>query len=80
METRTTILGHIQRGGTPTVMDRVIASQMGSKAVELLREGIGNRVIGVKDNKIYDIDIIEGLDMKPTVRTDLIDLAKILSI
>ena len=61
-------------------MDRVIASQMGSKAVELLREGIGNRVIGVKDNKIYDVDIIEGLDMKPVVRTDLIDLAKILSI
>ncbi len=80
METRTTTLGHIQRGGCPTVTDRVLASQMGEKAVELLKDGIGNRVIGVKDNKIYDIDIIEGLSIERTVREDLVKLAKILSI
>lgn len=80
METRITTLGHIQRGGTPTITDRVIASQMGAKAVELLKEGIGNRVIGIKDNKVYDIDIFEGLSIERTVRTDLYDLAKILSI
>ena len=80
IETRETILGYIQRGGNPTVMDRVIASQMGSRAVELLQQGIGNRIIGVNNNKIYDIDIIEGLEMSAPVRQDLIYLSKVLSI
>lgn len=80
IETRSTILGYIQRGGNPTAMDRVTASQMGSRAVELLMDGIGNRIIGIRDNKVYDIDIIEGLDMKNAPRQDLIDLSKVLSI
>lgn len=80
IETRTTTLGYVQRGGSPTVVDRVYASQMGSYAVELLKEGIGNRVIGVQKNKVFDIDIYEGLDMPHTVREDLIELSKILSI
>lgn len=80
IETRTTTLGYLQRGGSPTCMDRVYASQMGSRAVELLRTGVGNRIVGLKDNKVYDIDIYEGLEMQYQVRQDLIDLAKVLSI
>lgn len=80
IETRTTILGYLQRGGSPTVNDRVIASQMGFRAVELLRSGVGNRIIGMKNNKIFDIDIVEGLDMKPKVPKELIKLAKMLSV
>lgn len=57
IESRATILGHVQRGGSPTVRDRVVASQMGYYAVELLEKGIGNRVVGMKDNKIVDFDI-----------------------
>ncbi len=81
VESRLTTLGYLQRGGSPTVRDRYIASQMGAKAVELLRAGVTNRIIGIKDNKIYDIDIVEGLEMKrKDISHDLIQLAKTLSI
>lgn len=80
METRATILGHIQRGGIPTMRDRVIASQMGAKAVELLLEGKSNRIVRMKRGEISDIDIEEGLAMKKDLPKDLIDLANILSI
>ena len=59
-----TVLGHIQRGGTPTARDRIIASQMGYYAVELLEQGIGNRVVIQKDGKITDYDILEALTMQ----------------
>lgn len=71
VETRATILGHVQRGGSPTVRDRVIATQMGFHAVELLEKGIGNRVVGMKDNKIYDVDIQEALSMKKPFEDEL---------
>ncbi len=64
IESRATILGHVQRGGSPTVRDRVMASEMGYYAVELLEKGIGNRVVGVKDGKVYDVDIQDALSMK----------------
>lgn len=64
IESRCTILGHVQRGGSPTVRDRVVASEMGYYAVELLSNGIGNRVVGMKDGKVYDVDIQEALSMK----------------
>jgi 6-phosphofructokinase 1 len=64
IESRATILGHVQRGGAPTVHDRVVATEMGYRAVELLEQGIGNRIIGVKNGQVYDIDIQEGLAMK----------------
>jgi len=80
IETRATILGHIQRGGSPTVMDRVIASQMGAKAVMLLKQGIGNRVIAMKNNKIVDYDIVEALNMTKEIDEDMVHLAKILSV
>lgn len=80
VETRTTKLGHVQRGGSPSVKDRVVSSQLGSRAVELLKEGIGNRIVAVKNDKIYDIDIVEALNMKNNVRQDMLDLSKVLSI
>lgn len=64
IEARSTILGHVQRGGSPTLRDRVIATEMGYHAVELLEQGIGNRIVGMKGGKIYDIDLHEGLSMK----------------
>ena len=64
IESRATVLGHVQRGGSPTVRDRVVASEMGYYAVELLEQGIGNRVVGIQDNKIVDFDIQEALSMK----------------
>lgn len=63
IESRATILGHVQRGGSPTVRDRVMATEMGYYAVELLEKGIGNRVVGIEENKIVDYDIYEGLKM-----------------
>lgn len=63
IETRATILGHVQRGGNPTLRDRVEATRMGYYAVELLEQGIGNRVVGVKENKLVDYDIQEALSM-----------------
>lgn len=64
IETRATILGHIQRGGNPTCKDRVYASAMGTKAVELLCEGATNRVVGYTDGEFVDYDIQEALAMK----------------
>lgn len=68
IEARTTILGHVQRGGAPTVRDRVVASQMAYYAVELLSQGIGNRVVGMQNSKIVDFDIQEALSMKKPFR------------
>lgn len=64
IETRATILGHVQRGGSPTLRDRVVASEMGFRAVELLEKNLGNRVVAMKDGKIIDLDINEALDMQ----------------
>ncbi len=61
--TRATVLGHVQRGGSPTVRDRVMASEMGYEAVRLLKEGLGNRVIAYRGNKIVNYDIYEALAM-----------------
>ena len=67
METRATILGHMQRGGSPTCKDRVYASIMGAKAVELLCEGKTNRVVGYKHGEYLDFDIDEALSMKKVI-------------
>lgn len=80
MENRVTVLGHIQRGGNPTAFDRLIASQMGAKAVELLMNGATSRVVGVKGNEIIDMDINEALSMKKEFNKNMYQLTKILSI
>lgn len=80
VESRATILGHVQRGGSPTARDRIMASQMGSRAVVLLTQGIGNRVVGIKDNKIVDFDIFEALKMTKTIDMKDYELAHEISI
>ena len=67
LDPRVTILGHIQRGGTPTARDRVMASRMGYQAVKALAEGKTNRVICSRGGKMVDLDIIEGLGMKKSL-------------
>ncbi len=79
-ETRATILGHVQRGGSPTVRDRVLASRMGYNAVELLLEGKSNRVVSIKDDHIVDFDIEEALHMKKPFDFDLYRIAHEISI
>lgn len=80
IETRYTILGYLQRGGSPTVFDRVMASRMGAKAVEALKKGTINRVVCLEGNKLIDVDIDEALEAKKDIDQELIDLSKILSL
>jgi 6-phosphofructokinase 1 len=79
IETRATILGHIQRGGSPSAFDRVLASEMGAHAVELLVQGKTSRVIGTKGGEIIDLDTIEALNFKRTFNEKLFDVARVLS-
>lgn len=75
VESRATILGHVQRGGSPTIRDRVAASELGYYAVQLLSEGKGNRVVGIQNNKIVDYDIQEALSMKKPFESELYRIA-----
>jgi 6-phosphofructokinase 1 len=79
-DTRVSVLGHIQRGGSPTAFDRVLAARLGARAVELLIEGKGGRAVGLEQNKIVDYDIIEALGRKHTLDMNLARLAQELSI
>ena len=80
VESRATVLGHVQRGGSPTVRDRVMASQMGHYAVQLLMKDIGNRVVAYKKDAIVDYDIYEALNMKKEFDMDLYRIAHEISI
>ncbi len=80
VESRAVILGHVQRGGAPTCKDRVVGSQMGNRAVKLLQQGIGNRVVGMKNEKIFDMDIYEALSMTKTLDRELFDISYEISI
>lgn len=80
VETRATVLGHVQRGGHPTVRDRVTASLMGHKAVELLKAGIGNRVLAINKDEIVDYDIFEALNMKKSLNIEDYKIAHEISI
>lgn len=80
VETRSTVLGHVQRGGSPTVRDRVAASQMGNRAVHLLQKGIGNRVVAMQKDDILDFDIYEALNMKKQIDMELYQVAHEISI
>ena len=77
---RATVLGHVQRGGSPTLRDRVTASRMGYHAVELLRKGIYNRVVATKAESIVDYDISVALSMYKTIDTTLLDIGSTISI
>ena len=76
---RPTCIGHVQRGGSPTMADRMLAAQFGNKAVRLLNEGKGNRAVGIRDNKIIDMDIIEAVSMKKTFNYELYETLQMIS-
>lgn len=80
-DTRVSVLGHMQRGGSPTASDRVLASRLGARAVELLIEGRGGRAVGIVKNELVDYDIIEALETKMhVIDMGMLKLSKELSI
>ena len=79
VETRATILGHMQRGGSPTAKDRVYASTMGALAVDLLCEGKSNRVVGYRHGEFVDFDIDEALAMQKGIDEYQYEIARTLS-
>ena len=80
VESRATVLGHVQRGGSPSCKDRVVGSQMGSYAAHLLLNGIGNRVVAMQKEQILDYDIFEALNMTKSIDLSLYDTAMEISI
>ena len=80
IETRATILGHMQRGGSPTCKDRVYASIMGSMAVDLLLEGKTNRIVGYRHGEYVDFDIEEALGMQKGIPAYQYEISKKLSL
>ncbi|MDD6212410.1 MAG: 6-phosphofructokinase [Clostridiales bacterium] len=76
IETRATILGHMQRGGAPTCKDRVYASIMGAKAVHLLLEGKTRRVVAHQAGEFVDYDILEALAMKKEIHSDFLGVGR----
>lgn len=79
LSVRSTVLGHLQRGGSPSMKDRYLGTSWGVHAVKLLEKGIGNRICGIKDNKIYDMDIVEGCNMKKHFDLELYNMASIVA-
>jgi 6-phosphofructokinase 1 len=79
-DTRVSVLGHIQRGGSPTAFDRVLASRLGARAVELLLSGKGGRAVGIENNKVMDHDFSAILKETHSVDMNLLTLSKELSI
>lgn len=79
IETRATIIGHAQRGGSPTTKDRVYASAMGAMAVDLLEAGASNRIVAHRDGKFVDYDIEEALAMTKDIDQYLFDISLRLS-
>lgn len=80
LETRVTVLGHIQRGGSPTAQDRVLASRLGAKAVELLINGEAGKMVGIEKNVLVSHDIDEALAREHTLDQRMYQLSKELSI
>lgn len=79
-DTRVSVLGHMQRGGSPTATDRVLASRLGALAVELLLEGKGARAVGIRNNQLVDYDINDALDKEHVLDKKFYQLSKELSI
>lgn len=80
VESRAMVLGHVQRGGYPTVKDRVMATRMGNYAVKLLMNNIGNRVVAAQKEEVVDYDIFEALNMKKSIDMNLYNIAHEVSI
>ncbi len=79
LETRVTVLGHIQRGGSPSIADRVLAAKFGHRAVELLMRGKTNRVVGIHRNQIIDLDIHEALAIENVFDEKLLTISEEIS-
>lgn len=79
-DARVTILGHLQRGGSPTAADRILASRLGASAVEALKEGQRNIMVGLKNGEIVYTPFCQALAKTKTVKQSSIDLVKMLSI
>lgn len=75
VDSRATVLGHVQRGGNPTLRDRLRATQMGYEAVKLLYHGIGNRVVAYKGSEVVNYDIEEALQMKKDFDYHMLEIA-----
>ncbi|MFS0574872.1 6-phosphofructokinase [Sporosarcina sp. 179-K 3D1 HS] len=80
IDTRVSVLGHIQRGGSPSGQDRVLASQFGARAVEVLKEGRGGIAIGMRNRQVVDYELKEVFDKKGDPPMEMIQLSKELSI
>ena len=80
IDTRATILGHVQRGGSPTLRDRVNASAMGYHAVCLLEQGKYNRIVGMKGEELVDYPVDEALEMTKSIDPVLVDVCNTISI
>jgi 6-phosphofructokinase 1 len=80
LETREIILGHLQRGGSPTAMDRILASRMGAKAVDLLLDGQTEKMVGFINNSIETCDMSTAIEKEKEIDKDIYDLAHILSL
>ena len=80
IETNAVVLGHVQRGGTPTAKERIMATIMGHHAVELIKNGVGKRVVGIKDGHVVDYDIEEALAMTKSIDMDMYKAAYDVSI
>lgn len=76
---RPTCIGHVQRGGSPSMADRMLAARLGNAAVRLLLEGKTKRVVGIRDNKIIDMDIIEAVSMKKVFDKELYETLQMIS-
>ncbi len=76
---RATEIGHIQRGGTPTMADRVLGARLGNRAVCLLNEGACDRVVGIRKNEIFDMDIIEAVSLKKQFNKELYETLQMIS-
>jgi len=79
-EVRVTVLGHIQRGGSPSSFDRVLASRMGVYAVDSLINGLSNIMIGIKDDEIVHVEIDKAITSRGEINKDLIRVFDIISI
>jgi len=80
IETRVSVLGHIQRGGSPTGRDRVLASMFGARAVEVLLAGNGGRAVGIQNHQVVDYDMMEAFEKIEDFDTNMYQLSKELSI
>lgn len=76
---RPTCIGHVQRGGSPSMADRMLAARFGNHAVRLLKDGIGNRAVGIRKNEIIDMDIIEAVSMKKEFDHELYETLQMIS-